>query len=236
MIAAPRSAMITSGNVTIKRKNLTTMSAVGGTLKSGDIVATSATSTASLEFADGSKVSLSGGSAIEITSPGKQNTLMRALNGRVAAHLKSGKSIGTRSAMIRVKGTEIIITIAPDGATTLEVLEGAAEFFSPCGKVLVQRGQQSQAQPGNAPSAPTQIPNLDALLKEWQTKGIDFEVVPESPQVKPRADVTEVAKSVANNQNTAKAEVTFASLKPVPATKTEHQSPPDSESDRTIKQ
>lgn len=168
--AAPRPTTVLSGNVIVKRKNVSTTSSVGarGSLQAGDVVATSANSNASLQFADGSKVSLAGNSAVEITKPGKNNTLMRALNGRVEASLKSGKTIATRSAMIRVKGTEIVITIAADGATTLEVLEGSAEFFNPCGSVLVHRGERSEAKPGNAPSTPSQIPNLDDLLREWK--------------------------------------------------------------------
>ncbi len=221
--AGPRPAMLTSGNVIIKRKNVSTTSSMGGRgdLQAGDVVATSANSTASLQFADGSKVSLSGGSAIEITGSGKNKTLMRALNGRVAAHLKSGQTIATRSAMIRVKGTEIIITIASDGATTLEVIEGAAEFFSPCGKVLVQHGERSEAKPGNAPSAPTQIPNLDALLKEWQTKNIEFDPAPEASRPMPRLEKAMVT-SVATDAPQVKP-------KPAATTETKSQSPPLSE-------
>ena len=179
--AAPRPTTVLSGNVVVKRKNVSTTSSVGarGSLQAGDVVATSANSKASLQFADGSKVTLSGNSAVEITKPGKNNTLVRALNGRVAASLKSGnRRHGT--GMIRVKGTEIVITVAPDGATTLEVLESSAEFFNPCGSVLVQRGERSEAKPGNAPSTPSQIPNLDDLLREWQVG------VAQSPSDAPR--------------------------------------------------
>ncbi len=162
---------VLTGNVIVKRKNVSTTSSVGarGSLQAGDVVATSANSNASLAICRWLQ-SFSGGQfGCRNDQAGKNNTLMRALNGRVEASLKSGKTIATRSAMIRVKGTEmVVITIAADGATTLEVLEGSAEFFNPCGSVLVHRGERSEAKPGNAPSTPSQIPNLDDLLREWK--------------------------------------------------------------------
>lgn len=180
--AAPRPATILSGSVIVRRKNLRTTTTLhaNDSLNEGDVIATGATN-ASLQFNDGSKVDMSSESAIEITKPaavGQGKLLLRALNGRVSAHLRPDKVIATRTAMIRVKGTEIIITIADDGTTTLEVLGGAAEFFSPCGQVLVGAGQKSQAPPGQAPTTPSEIPNLDTLLKEWQLKGISTEAPP----------------------------------------------------------
>ncbi len=179
-MAAPRPATVVSGSVVVRRKNLRTTTTLhaNDSLNEGDVVATGATR-ASLQFNDGSKVDMSSDSAIEITKPtsvGQGKLLLRALNGRVSARLRPDKVIATRTALIRVKGTEIVISIAADGTTTLEVLEGAAEFFSPCGQVLVGAGKKSDARPGTAPTTPSDIPNLDALLKDWQITGISTEV------------------------------------------------------------
>ena len=174
--AAPRPGSVLAGNVIVKRKNLktTTTLRANDNLEEGDIVSTSA-SKASLRFADGSRVEMASESALEITKPtsvGGSKLLMRALNGRMAARLTPGKVIATRTALIRVKGTEIVITITPDGGTILEVLEGAAEFFNPCGQVMVGSGQQSNVKPGSAPSTPSAIPNVNELLKQWELSNV----------------------------------------------------------------
>ena len=56
--AAPRPATVLGGSVVVKRKNVrsTTTIAANGSLQEGDVIATSATSKASLQFADGSRV------------------------------------------------------------------------------------------------------------------------------------------------------------------------------------
>lgn len=173
--AAPRPSAVMLGRAVVKRKNLATTTTLQANdrLYAGDIVATGGVQGATVQFADGSRVDMAGRSVLEITSPvnvGRGKLLFRALNGRMAAHLRPGKVVATRTALVRVRGTVILISVEDDGTSTLAVLEGSAEFFNPCGSVLVPAGSQSVAQPGNAPSAPAAIPDVQSLLNNWRNQ------------------------------------------------------------------
>lgn len=187
--AAPKPMATVLGRVLVKRKNLATTTTLQANdkLYPGDVVATSYSSNASVQFSDGSRVDMAQRSVMEITSRssvGGAKTLFRALNGRMAAHLRPGKVVATRTALVRVKGTVILISVEDDGTSTLSVLEGAAEFFNPCGSVLVPAGAQSVVQPGNAPTAPSAIPDVGALLRNWQDQSGVL-----SPFVGPNANI-----------------------------------------------
>ncbi len=168
--AAPRAMATVLGRVVVKRKNLSTTTTLQANdkLYPGDVVVTGLAGGATIQFADGSRVDMAGRSMLEITSSaGQGKTLFRALNGRMAAHLRPGKVIATRTSLVRVRGTVILISIDDNGAATLAVLEGSAEFYNPCGSVLVPAGAESVVLPGNAPTAPTAIPDVQSLLKNW---------------------------------------------------------------------
>ncbi|BCM94244.1 hypothetical protein IAD21_06147 [Abditibacteriota bacterium] len=183
--AAPKAMATVLGRVLVKRKNLATTTTLQANdkLYPGDVVVTGLSVGATIQFADGSRVDMAGRSTLEITnSAGHGRTLFRALNGRMAAHLRPGKVIATRTSLVRVKGTVILISIDDNGVATLSVLEGAAEFYNPCGSVIVPAGAQSTVLPGNAPTAPTAIPDVQALLRNWEDQ---TDVL--SPFVKPGA-------------------------------------------------
>ncbi len=169
---APRPVATVRGSVIVKRKNLRTTTTLQSNdkLYEGDVVVTKLAS-ASVRFNDGSEVDMKNNTGLEITKPisvGKGKTLFRALNGRMTAHLRPGRVISTRTALVRVKGTIIYLDIEDDGTTTLCVLEGAAEFFNPCGQVLVPAGAQSTVEPGNAPQPPQVIPDIKSLWDDWR--------------------------------------------------------------------
>lgn len=173
--AAPRPTAIVSGNVTVRRKNLSTSTSL---VQEGDVVSAGARN-ASLNFSDGSRVSMDAGSSLEITRAGggKNNVLFRALNGRMVARLRPGKSVQTRTALVRVRGTEIHLVVGDDGTTALAVLEGEADFTNNEGQsVLVEAGQESVVRPGSAPTVPVAIQN-PGLLLEW-TLQIERVVLP----------------------------------------------------------
>ena len=176
-LAAPKPATVLAGSVVVKRKNVrtTTTLRANGQLEEGDVVASVSGGKASLSFADGSQVELAPESAVEIAPSAAKDgdkAMLRLLNGRIKARLTSGKTLATRTALVRVKGTEVVLAIAPDGATTLEVLEGAAEFSNPCGQVIVSAGMKSDLNPSSPPGTPTAIPDVKALLKEWESLGL----------------------------------------------------------------
>lgn len=160
------------GRVSVKRKNLATTTSLQANdkLYPGDVVASAKGAT--VQFTDGSRVDMADNAVLEITKPagvgGGGKTLFRALNGRMAAHLRPGKVIATRTSLVRVKGTIVLISVDDDGTSTLAVLEGAAEFFNPCGSVLVPAGQQSVVKPGYGPTDPSAIPDVQGLLNQWR--------------------------------------------------------------------
>jgi hypothetical protein len=171
-LAAPRPSAFVLGQVSVKRKNLATTTTLQANdkLYPGDVIASAKGAT--VQFTDGSRVDMADNAVLEITKadsvPGGGKTLFRALNGRMAAHLRPGKVIATRTSLVRVKGTIVLISVDDDGTSTLSVLEGAAEFFNPCGSVLVPAGQQSVVKPGYGPSDPSVIPDVQGLLRDWR--------------------------------------------------------------------
>ena len=97
------------------------------TLYPGDSVRTGAGSEAALLFSDGSQVKLNADSSLRITPgapvrPGQN--LFQAILGILWARLRPGQRIQTPTGNIVVRGTEVHLTVAADGTTTLTVIEG----------------------------------------------------------------------------------------------------------------
>lgn len=139
-------------------------------LYSGDVVGTGADGRAALLFSDGAQLRLDHNAAVEITRPeasGGRTNLFRALGGEIWARLRPGNAIRTRTVALGVRGTEILLRVAPDdGTTTLTVIEGEVDFFNEFGRVVVGTAQQSIARPGQAPTNPVTIDN-PAFIVEW---------------------------------------------------------------------
>lgn len=170
--AAPEPVGTVTGNVLVQRKGVrtTTQLRANDRVYAGDVVVSPRGALTSLRFKDGSRVEMNSGASIEITangSAGKGKPLFRALQGRMAVRLQPGRIVATRTALMRVKGTEFLLDVADDGTTTVTVIEGTVEIYNPCGDVLVHESQQSTVYPGSPPSAPSAVPNLSPLL-EWR--------------------------------------------------------------------
>lgn len=170
--AAPEPVGTVTGNVLVRRKGIrtTTQLRANDRVYAGDVVVSPRGALTSLRFKDGSRVEMNSGASIEITANGstsKGKPLFRALQGRMAVRLQPGRIVATRTALMRVKGTEFLLDVADDGTTTLTVVEGTVEFYNPCGDILVHESQQSTIYPGSPPSAPSAVPNLGPLL-EWR--------------------------------------------------------------------
>ncbi len=139
-------------------------------LFSGDVIGTGADGRAALLFSDGAQLRLDHNAAVEITRPETvkgRTSLFRALGGEIWARLRPGNAIRTRTVALGVRGTEILLRVAPDdGTTTLTVIEGEVDFFNEFGRVVVGPAQQSIARPGQAPTAPVTIEN-PAFIVEW---------------------------------------------------------------------
>ena len=167
-VAAPRPTATVLGRASVKRKDLrtTTSLASSSLLGDGDIVTTGANK-ATLQFDDGSRVDMDRNSSLEITVAGTGGKgLVRALKGRMLMRLRPGKTVTTRTALVRVRGTEIHLAVSDDGTTEIAVIEGEAEFANELGSVVVSTNQQSVARPGVGPTTPVSVANA-GLIIEW---------------------------------------------------------------------
>ncbi len=174
-MTAPRPAATGAGTFSVSRKSVGTRTSMQSkSVYAGDVVLTGA-SGATLQFGDGSRVAMAPNSSVELTETSGK-TAFRALKGRMVARLRPGRSIETRTALVRVRGTEVHLAVAEDGTTELAVLEGEADLSNDKGAVTLQTGQQSVASPGVAPTAPVTIQN-PGLLLEW-TLQIERVVLP----------------------------------------------------------
>lgn len=133
---------------------------------------------ATLEFADGSRMTVQDNSAVvfdELSSygaTGMVDTRMRLQRGRATNRVIPAKGpasryiIETPSATSSVRGTRFRVSAGDDGAPdATEVLEGKVQVGAQRGQVLVTPGYGSVAGRGAAPSAPIALlpaPRLDA--------------------------------------------------------------------------
>lgn len=135
----------------------------------GDVVATGPRAKLTLLFRDGAQIRLNAGTAVQINASsgahGKEN-LLRVLGGEIWARLRPGNSLQTKTAALGVLGTEIELAVAPDGASTLTVIQGSVDFRNDLGRVTVNTSQQSVAREGAAPTAPVTIENAGFTV-EW---------------------------------------------------------------------
>ena len=198
-----------SGTLSVRRQGVTAFAplAARGAVYVGDLVGTGPNSRASLLFADGSQLRLSGDSAIEILAPAAvgrgHEGLFRALTGEVWTRLRPGKAVQTRSAIAGVRGTEFHLRVSEDGTTVLTVLDGTVEFYNEFGAVEVGEAQQSTARPGSAPTAPVTLDN-PGLIIEW-TVDLGFALVARE-QSFVSADPREIAAQVPQRRQRAQAE------------------------------
>ncbi len=183
--AAPDSVVTVgaaSGSLSVRRKGLKTTAPLisGQSLAIGDTVFTGAQSKASLIFPDGAQVRLNANTVLEVTPPrrvrGGNLRLFRVIAGQIWARLRPGNAVETRTAVLGVRGTEVLVAVAPDGSTTLTVTDGSVDFYNEFGEVLVGQSQQSVARPGTAPTAPITIQNAGFIV-EW-TLELDRAVIP----------------------------------------------------------
>ncbi|HEX8552361.1 MAG TPA: tetratricopeptide repeat protein [Abditibacteriaceae bacterium] len=143
--------------------------AIRQSLVAGDIVQTGANSKVSILFRDGSQVRLGPRSSLQITEPVTlrgRTSFFRVIAGEVWARLRPGRGIQTQYSNLVVRGTEVHLAVAPDGTTTLTVLQGEVQFFNELGEVVVKESQSSIVRPGSAPTQPVTVAN-PGLIVEW---------------------------------------------------------------------
>ncbi|NJO47362.1 MAG: hypothetical protein HC835_18065 [Oscillatoriales cyanobacterium RM2_1_1] len=71
--------------------------------------------------------------------------------------------VETPAAVIGVKGTTFGVSVAPDGQTAVQTIEGSVGVLAAGQEVIVEKGQFVVVQPQMKPTAPEQIPTLSEL-------------------------------------------------------------------------
>lgn len=123
----------------------------------GDTVRTGADSAASILFVDGSEVKMGASTTLVISSTPASRNAFLVLMGIIWAHMRPGRGIASPTANVVVRGTEIGLSVAADGATTLTVFDGDATISNSLGTADLSVDQQSVVRPGQAPTAPVAV-------------------------------------------------------------------------------
>jgi len=73
--------------------------------------------------------------------------------------------IKTPAANGAIRGTEFVATVAPNGNTTVTMLDGELELSNAHGSVLVRSGEQANAEPGHKPTKTAVIEAINSV--QW---------------------------------------------------------------------
>lgn len=169
------------GPVEVLRGNQTLPATVGLALQPGDVMLTAANARAAILLSDGTQLKLAANSTVQLKQvstqrPGKVTPVAAGpLRTVLQFFLGEGwlRSVGPAdalqiefpSATAATRGTEFALTVAPDGAAVLSVLDGLVRVANPQGAVLVAQGEQATAQVGQAPAKRVLVNPLDAV--QW---------------------------------------------------------------------
>lgn len=163
--------------------------AIGERLKASDLIRTAADSSATLRFADGSRLLVAAGSQIRIEQllsvgrpalPAVRLNLQRGHTEAQVAPAPPGRrfEVDTPALNLGVRGTDFRIQVDAQAAQTrLEVLSGRVETQAGQARVAVDAGMGSVAQSGQPPGAPrplTAAPALPALPGRLERLPLQF--------------------------------------------------------------
>lgn len=141
--------------------------AAGGTLQTGDVLATAADSNASLRFVDGSRLLVSEQSRITLArlqqygATGMAETIIRLHEGEVSNRVEPQRQpaaryrVETEALNLGVRGTEFRAGVSANGAAQGEVLQGRVQAGAPrtARSLTLNAGYGTVARPGEAPAA-----------------------------------------------------------------------------------
>lgn len=148
-------------------------------LATGDVIRTGPRGRATVLLQDGTEVRVNAGSVLLIREPAPAGGFVARLRlsaGEIWARITRGQrmAIETPTAIAGVRGTELNLTVAEDGAATLTVAEGEVRFFNEHGAVLVREAGQSVARPGRAPTPPVTV-NVPFIV-EWTADALPVDL------------------------------------------------------------
>ena len=156
------------GNVVVERNGVAITTSY---LQHGDQVTTGGGSSASITFADGSKVDLGPDGSFVLESISQIQSVLKLLVGKLHALLSPKFAVRTPVAVTSVRGAEFVVEVTANGTTTLTVLSEECAFSDTGGlkTVLVGQDQTSVVTPGGVPSNPVSI-NPSQIDKWWTTQ------------------------------------------------------------------
>lgn len=153
-------------------------------LELGDRITTGTDGKAVILLPDGSQVNLDSSTSVTLKELLETGNLRMTLDlGRLYFRVKSKLDalkprnkfeIHTPVAVTSPRGTEFTLEVSEDGATTLIVLEGAADFsdLQMSKTVTVVQNQTSTVRPGGVPSDPTTL-DLNKIEAWWEEKLVE---------------------------------------------------------------
>jgi tetratricopeptide (TPR) repeat protein len=155
---SPATLVEREGRVVVTRHNATPAPAtVGMPLAARDRLGTGEASRAVLRMSERWFARIDEETDIEIT-PGAlgaqdQDSLKIALGGAYIFSREAEGAVKVRTPSVTggLRGTQLLVRVAPDGHSTLQVLEGEVDLANDQGTLLLRRGEAGEAAPGQAP-------------------------------------------------------------------------------------
>ncbi|HUH12992.1 MAG TPA: FecR family protein, partial [Longimicrobiales bacterium] len=123
---------------------------LGHRLRDRDAVFTSANTRAAIRFTDdGSLVRLNPNSQLQVLATGERSALAKTIElefgelwARVTRRPETDFQVRTPAGVAAVKGTELLVLVGQDGATTVMTLEGEVEFTNDGGAATITAGNR----------------------------------------------------------------------------------------------
>ncbi|MBI3456577.1 MAG: FecR domain-containing protein [Candidatus Rokubacteria bacterium] len=169
------------GRVDVERAGAVQLATLRLELFTGDLVRTGPASRAAILLADDSRVKLNANSTLRLKA-----VAPRPATGVIPVALRAGKTllelvlgelwlqtwvpagaldIDTPAVTASIRGTELNLSVAPDGESRLALLEGLVDFRNPLGAVLLQGGELGIARVGQPPQKQVLLNPDDAV--QW---------------------------------------------------------------------
>jgi hypothetical protein len=188
---------------------------VNDRLNNRDVIQTSANTRAAIKFTDdGSTVRLNPSSQLTVTATGERADMVKTIEldvGELWARVTRGEGdrrfqVQTPVGVAAVKGTDFIVRVGADGATTVITLEGVVEFFNTAGTVDVNEGNLVQVATANdlptpRETRPEDLASARGLIEDDTATGtqdrVQVEVTVQDPDGRTRTIVMELPREQA---------------------------------------
>lgn len=120
-----------------------------------DRIRTGPGSRAAILYSDQTLQRINEKSEVQVLAPdGNKPGVLRVISGTHYFSSRKPKDYGrivTPTVTAAIRGTEFVVEVAPDGTTTITMLEGVVEASNEYGEVTVTAGEQAHVEPGTAP-------------------------------------------------------------------------------------